>query len=72
MYCAFEPRGENKFAFACEAKDSGKKKFTYADLTRSDRRFEKTRTAGYEMGVMFTTMAACVEYKSLQPGVKSD
>lgn len=72
LYCAFEPRGDTKYAFACEAKDASKKKFTYADLTRNERRYEKTRTAGYEVGAMFTTMAACVEYKSLQPGVKSD
>lgn len=72
MYCAFEPRGENKYVLACEAKDARSRRFAYAELVKNDRRYDKVKTAGFDLGVLFTGMASCVEYKSQQPGVKSE
>lgn len=70
MYCAFEPRGEGKYVLACEAKDA-KRRYTYNELTRNERRYDKTKTAGYDLGLLFTGMAGCVEHKA-SLGLKSD
>jgi hypothetical protein len=70
MYCSLEPRGENKFGFACEGKE--KKRFTFAELTRIDHRYEKSNVKGYDVGALFATLASCVEYKAAQPGMKSE
>jgi hypothetical protein len=71
MYCAFEPRGESKYALACESKDLKSRRYSYAELVKSERRYDKARSAGFDLGVLFTSMAGCVEYKA-QIGVKSD
>lgn len=70
LYCSLEPRGENKYGFACEGKE--KKRFTFAELTRVDHRYEKSGVKGFDVGAMFTTLASCVEHKAAQPGMKSE
>lgn len=72
MYCGFEPRGENKYALACEAKDAKSRRFSYADLVKNERRYDKVKTAGFDLGLLFTSMTACVEHKAQQPGVRSE
>ncbi|MEZ0312506.1 MAG: hypothetical protein ACAI38_12085 [Myxococcota bacterium] len=71
LYCAFEPRGESKYVLACEAKDAKSRRFSYAELTKMERRYEKTKTAGFDLGLLFTGMAGCIEHKA-QLGLKSD